>query len=203
MTHTFDRARVEAAVGEILAAIGDDPSRAGLERTPARVADAYAEFFGGLGVDARAIVRDGAVAAEPGDFGEAVVVRDIRFRSVCEHHLLPFLGVAHLAYAPGERIIGLGTLSRVVDAVASRPQLQERLGEQLADTIAEGLGAIGVLVVLDAAHQCVTTRGERQTGSSTVTIASRGVLDDPARRAEIMALIAAPRDGGTGDEAEA
>jgi GTP cyclohydrolase IA len=193
VTQHFDRDRVRAAVREILAAIGDDPARPGLERTPERVADAYAEFFGGLTVDARAIVADGAVPAEPGDMGEAVVVRDIRFRSVCEHHLLPFLGVAHLAYAPGERIIGLGTLSRVVDAVASRPQLQERLGEQLADTIADGIGALGVLVVLDAEHQCVTTRGERQSGSSTVTIASRGILDEPLRRAEVLTLIGAPR----------
>jgi GTP cyclohydrolase IA len=184
----MDRARVEAAVRELLVGIGEDPARRGLERTPERVADAYAEFFAGIGSDPGAIVRDGAVPAGPDDLGELVVVRDIGFRSVCEHHLLPFTGVAHVAYAPAERIIGLGTLSRVVDAVATRPQIQERLGEQVADAVATGLDARGVLVVLDAVHQCVTTRGERQTGSSTVTIASRGTLAEPAGRAEALAL---------------
>ncbi|WP_235510811.1 GTP cyclohydrolase I [Curtobacterium sp. Leaf261] len=189
----IDRPRLEAAVRELLAGIGEDVSRPGLERTPARVAEAYAEFFAGLGVDATAIVRDGAVPAGPDDLGEIVVVRDIRFRSVCEHHLLPFLGVAHLAYVPGERIIGLGTLSKVVDAIASRPQLQERLGEELVASIADGLGARGVLVVLDAEHGCVRTRGERQSSSSTVTMAATGLLEEPLRRAEVVALIGAPR----------
>ncbi|MFZ7087280.1 GTP cyclohydrolase I [Curtobacterium sp. RRHDQ10] len=189
----IDRARLEAAVRELLAGIGEDVDRPGLADTPSRVADAYAEFFAGLGIDATTIVRDGAVPAGPDDLGEIVVVRDLRFRSVCEHHLLPFLGVAHLAYVPGERIIGLGTLSKVVDAVASRPQLQERLGEELATTIADGLAARGVLVVLDAEHGCVRTRGERQSSSSTVTMASRGLLDEPLRRAEVVALIGAPR----------
>jgi GTP cyclohydrolase I len=188
-----DRARVEAAVREILAAIGEDPDRPGLAETPARVASAYAEFFGGLAVDAVDVVRSGAVAATPDELGEVVVVRDIRFRSVCEHHLLPFLGVAHVAYVPRDRIVGLGTLSRVVDAVASRPQLQERLGTEIAATIAEGLDADGVLVVLDAVHGCVTARGERQTASSTLTVASLGVLTDPLRRAEVMALVGTPR----------
>lgn len=189
----MDRARVEAAVRELLLAIGEDPDRPELERTPARVADSYAEFFSGIGTDAVAIARDGTVHAEDGDRGRLVIVRDVKFRSVCEHHLLPFLGVAHLAYAPGDRLIGLGTLARVLDAVASRPQLQERLGEQVAATIAEGLGAEGVLVVLDAQHQCVTTRGERQTGSTTVTVAATGSLADAAGRAEAIALIGAGR----------
>jgi GTP cyclohydrolase I len=189
----MDRARVEAAVRELLLAIGEDPDRPELTRTPARVADSYAEFFAGIGTDAVAIARDGTVHAEDGERGRLVIVRDVKFRSVCEHHLLPFLGVAHLAYAPGDRLIGLGTLARVLDAVASRPQLQERLGEQVAATIAEGLGAEGVLVVLDAQHQCVTTRGERQTGSTTVTVAATGSLADAAGRAEAIALIGAGR----------
>ncbi|WP_260981034.1 GTP cyclohydrolase I [Curtobacterium pusillum] len=191
MNERLDRGRIEAAVRELLLAIGEDPDRAELVRTPGRVADSYAEFFSGIGTDAVAIAREGTVHAEPGDRGQLVIVRDVKFRSVCEHHLLPFLGVAHLAYAPGERLIGLGTLSRVLDAVASRPQLQERLGEQVAATIAEGLGAAGVLVVLDAQHQCVTTRGERQTGSTTVTVAATGSLADAAGRAEAIALIGA------------
>ncbi|MCS6561604.1 MULTISPECIES: GTP cyclohydrolase I [Curtobacterium] len=199
----MDRARVEAAVRELLLAIGEDPDRPELTRTPARVADSYAEFFSGIGTDAVAIARDGTVHAEDGERGRLVIVRDVKFRSVCEHHLLPFLGVAHLAYAPGDRLIGLGTLARVLDAVASRPQLQERLGEQVAATIAEGLGAQGVLVVLDAQHQCVTTRGERQTGSTTVTVAATGSLTDAAGRAEAIALIGAGRGTDAGHDASA
>ena len=197
----MDRARVEAAVRELLLAIGDDPDRPELALTPKRVADAYAEFFGGIGTDAADIARQGTVHAEDGERGQLVIVRDVRFRSVCEHHLLPFVGVAHLAYAPGDRLIGLGTLSRVLDAVASRPQLQERLGEQVAATIAEGLDARGVLVVLDAQHQCVTTRGERQTGSTTVTVAATGTLAEPAARAEAITLIGAGAGAGAGSGA--
>ncbi|WP_354028844.1 GTP cyclohydrolase I [Curtobacterium sp. 1544] len=198
----MDRARVEAAVRELLLAIGEDPDRPELERTPSRVADAYSEFFAGIGTDAVAIAREGTVHAEDGERGQLVIVRDVRFRSVCEHHLLPFTGVAHLAYAPGDRLIGLGTLSRVLDAAASRPQLQERLGEQVAATIAEGLGAVGVLVVLDAQHQCVTTRGERQSGSTTVTVAATGSLADAAGRAEAIALIGAGAGAGAGTGAD-
>ncbi|SOC89213.1 GTP cyclohydrolase I [Curtobacterium sp. 314Chir4.1] len=198
----MDRARVEAAVRELLLGIGEDPDRPELERTPSRVADAYGEFFAGIGTDAVAIAREGTVHAEDGERGQLVIVRDVRFRSVCEHHLLPFTGVAHLAYAPGDRLIGLGTLSRVLDAVASRPQLQERLGEQVAATIAEGLGAAGVLVVLDAQHQCVTTRGERQSSSTTVTVAATGSLADAAGRAEAIALIGAGAGAGAGTGAD-
>lgn len=183
----FDRARIEAAVAEILAAIGEDPSRPGLVSTPSRVADAYAEFFSGIGVDAAAELGD-PVPLES-DRAETVVVRDIAFRSVCEHHLLPFLGVAHVAYLPGESVVGLGRIPRVIDALAARPQIQERLTEQIADAIESGAGARGVLVVLDAAHACVTTRGPRQTASTTVTVATRGAYTDPVARAELMALI--------------
>ncbi|MCS6544694.1 GTP cyclohydrolase I FolE [Curtobacterium herbarum] len=200
----MDRARVEAAVRELLAGIGEDPDRPGLERTPQRVADAYTEFFRGLDQDATQIARDGTVPAGDGERGDLVIVRDILFRSVCEHHLLPFLGTAHLAYAPGERLIGLGTLARVVEALASRPQLQERLGEQVVQAVQDGLEARGVLVVLDAQHQCVTTRGERQTSSTTVTVAASGILADAAGRAEAIALISSGSgSGGTGSGADA
>jgi GTP cyclohydrolase I len=183
----FDRPRIEAAVAEILAAIGEDPSRPGLETTPSRVADAYEEFFAGVGRDPMSELGD-PVPLEGHD-AETVLLRDIQFRSVCEHHLLPFLGVAHVAYLPGERVVGLGRIPRVIETLAARPQLQERLTEQIADTIELGADARGVLVVLDAQHECVTTRGARQTKSSTVTIASRGALSEPAARAEIIALI--------------
>lgn len=194
MTHPpIDRPRIEAAVLELLAAIGEDVGRPGLESTPRRVADAYAEFFSGLTVDAAGLVAQATVPAESHQLGEVVIVRDISFRSVCEHHLLPFVGVAHVAYVPGETIVGLGALPRVVDAVASRPQLQERLGEEIAEAVQAGARPDGVLVVLDASHGCVTTRGPRQTGSTTVTLASRGVLSEPAARAEAVALIGASR----------
>lgn len=183
----FDRPRIEAAVAEILAAIGEDPARPGLTATPSRVADAYEEFFAGLGRDAAAELGE-PVPLET-ERAETVLVRDIAFRSVCEHHLLPFLGVAHVAYLPGEKVVGLGRIPRVVDTLAARPQLQERLTEQIADTIETGAQARGVFVVLDAAHTCVTTRGARQTESTTVTMAARGAFTDPAARAELVALI--------------
>ena len=185
-TARIDTARIEAAVAEILAAIGEDPARPGLVSTPSRVAEAYGEFFAGLGVDPLEPLAD----TVPSDGrGELVLVRDIEFRSVCEHHLLPFLGVAHVAYLPGDRIVGLGRLARVVEILAARPQLQERLGDEIADALTAGLAPRGVLVVLDAVHGCVTMRGSRQTRSSTVTIAARGALADPVERAEVIALI--------------
>jgi GTP cyclohydrolase I len=198
----IDPARIEAAVGELLAAIGEDPARAGLIGTPARVAEAYAEFFAGVGEDPLAPLADAAEfadAAADGDdaLGELVVLRDVAFRSMCEHHLLPFLGTAHLAYAPGTRIVGLGRLTRVVEILAARPQLQERLAEQIADALDAGLAPEGVLVVLDAVHGCVTARGPRQTSTSTITVASRGRLSDPTRRAEVMALIGGSTLGGS------
>ena len=184
----IDSARIEAAVAEILAAIGEDVNRPGIEATPRRVAAAYAEFFSGLAVDPLDHLAE-AVDLEPGELGEVVIVRDIEFRSVCEHHLLRFIGTAHIAYVPGEKVVGLGSLPRVVDTLASRPQLQERLTEEIADALQQGLNPRGVLVVLDAAHQCVTTRGPRQSASSTVTLASRGTLSETSARAEIVSLI--------------
>jgi GTP cyclohydrolase I len=186
---SIDIARIEAAVRELLAAIGEDPARAGLSETPQRFAQAYAEFFAGLAVDPQVHLAE-SVGVDA-DTSELVLLRDIEFRSICEHHLLPFIGVAHLAYLPGDRIVGLGRLPRVVDTLSSRPQLQERLTEEIADALQTGLAPRGVLVVLDAVHSCVSARGTRQTGSSTVTMASRGELREPAARAEIMALIGA------------
>lgn len=188
-----DRDRVAAAVRDILAAIGEDPDRPGLKATPQRVADAYAEFFAGVGEDPAApLAHTISVAHGPAPDtlpSGAVLLRDIHFRSVCEHHLLPFAGRAHIAYLPGEQVVGLGALPKVVEVLAARPQVQERLGEQVADTIAGALDARGVLVVLDAAHECVTMRGGRQADAATVTIAARGALAEPAARAEIMMLL--------------
>ena len=192
-----DRERIASLVRELLAAIGEDPERPGLRLTPRRVGDAYAEFFSGVGKDAAApLAHTISVARGPAPDtlpSGAVMLRDIRFRSVCEHHLLPFRGHAHIAYLPGEQVVGLGALPKVVDILASRPQVQERLGEQIADTIADSLDTRGVLVVLAATHECVTMRGERQADASTLTIAARGELAEPAARAELIGLLGAPR----------
>lgn len=187
-----DRDRIEAAVRDILEAIGEDPARDGLIRTPARVADAYSEFFAGLDADPLDHLSSPLPVDEAGT-SEAVILRDIGFRSVCEHHLLPFVGVAHVAYLPNERVIGLSRIPDVVATLSARPQLQERLAEQIADTLASGLQPRGVLVVLDAVHRCVAARGSRQAESSTVTVVSRGALTEPLARAEIMGLIGASR----------
>lgn len=188
-----DRDRVAALVRELLAAIGEDPERPGLKLTPQRVADAYSEFFSGVGADASApLAHTISVSRGPAPDtlpSGAVMLRDIRFRSICEHHLLPFRGHAHIAYLPGEQVVGLGALPKVVDILASRPQVQERLGEQIADTIDASLDTRGVLVVLEATHECVTMRGDQQSDASTVTIAVRGELAEPAARAELIALL--------------
>jgi GTP cyclohydrolase I len=193
-----DKQRVAAAVREILEAIGEDPDRPGLKLTPERVADAYSEFFAGVGQDAAAPLAH-TISVSRGPAPEtlpsgAVMLRDIHFRSVCEHHLLLFRGKAHIAYLPGEQVVGLGALPKVVDVLAARPQVQERLGEQIADTIADSLDTRGVLVVLEASHGCVTMRGERQRDAYTVTIAARGELTEPAARAELIALMGAGRE---------
>ena len=183
----FDRVRIEAAIAEIIDAIGEDSSRPGLASTPQRVADAYEEFFSGVHRDASAELGE-PIPIEQGSAG-TVIMRDIGFRSVCEHHLLPFLGVAHVAYLPGETVIGLGRIPRVIDVLAARPQIQERLTDQIADTISNGVEARGVFVLLDATHHCVASRGSRQTASHTITTAARGVYADPAGRSEIIALL--------------
>jgi GTP cyclohydrolase I len=191
---TVDRERVARLTRELLIAIGEDPDRAGLRQTPQRMADAYAEFFSGVGQDAAEPLSH-TISVSQGPAPDtlpsgAVLLRGARFRSVCEHHLLPFAGHAHIAYLPGEQVVGLGALPKVVDILAARPQVQERLGEQIAETIATSLDTRGVVVVLDAVHQCVTMRGGRQSDSSTVTVAARGDLAAPAARAEILSLIA-------------
>ncbi|SMH43733.1 GTP cyclohydrolase I [Rathayibacter oskolensis] len=190
-----DKARIEAAVVELLAAIGEDPGREGLASTPKRFAEAYEEFFGEFDLDPASHLVETFAVVEGGAPVDAqtVIIRDLAFRSVCEHHLLPFAGVAHIAYRAGDRVVGLGKLPRIVETVASRPQLQERLTEQVADVIDTGLSPEGVLVVVDAEHGCVRMRGARQTSSSTVTVAARGTLAEPAARAEIIALIGAAR----------
>lgn len=189
-----DRTRIAALVRELLEAIGEQPDRPGLRETPTRVADAYAEFFAGLDADPAApLARTISVSEGPAPDtlpSGAVLLRDVAFRSVCEHHLLPFEGRAHLAYLPTGKVVGLGALARVLDVLAARPQVQERLGEQVAETIADALDARGALVVLSARHQCLTSRGERRPDASTVTVAARGELADPAARAELLALIA-------------
>ncbi|MDT0156161.1 GTP cyclohydrolase I [Microbacterium sp. ARD32] len=204
-----DRARVERLTRELLEAIGEDPERPGLKQTPSRVAELYAELFAGVDEDPAAhLARTISVTRGPAPDtvpSGAVLVRDIRFRSVCEHHLLPFAGVAHLAYLPGEQVVGLGALVKVVETLAARPQVQERLGEQIADAVAAHLDTRGVLVVLDATHGCVTLRGGRQPSASTVTVAARGEYTEPLARAELIALIGASiptPHGGSGSATE-
>ena len=185
---TVDRARIERAVAEILAAIGEDPSRDGLLRTPARVAAMYEEVFSGLTCEPGDVLN---VTFEA-DHDEMVLVKDIPFQSVCEHHLLPFVGSAHVAYIPSKdgRLTGLSKLARLVEGYARRPQLQERITSQVADAIEQGLQARGVLVVIEAEHLCMSMRGVRKPGATTVTSAVRGLFRDDARtRAEAMAFI--------------
>ncbi|MBP2436391.1 GTP cyclohydrolase I [Microbacterium amylolyticum] len=188
-----DTERVSALTRELLIAIGEDPDRPGLRETPQRVADAAAEFYGGIGRDPEEPLRrtiDVSQGPAPDTVSTgAVLVRDIRFRSICEHHLLPFAGRAHIAYLPGERVVGIGALAKVLDIVAARPQVQERLGEQLADAIENALEARGVFVMLDASHECLTMRGDRRPDATTVTVASRGELASEAARAEMAAYV--------------
>jgi GTP cyclohydrolase I len=187
----IDRARVERAVREILLAIGEDPDRDGLERTPARVADMFTEIFAGLDEDpaTHLTVRFDA------DHDEMVMVREIPLYSTCEHHLVPFIGKAHVAYIPGDdgRITGLSKLARLVDGFARRPQVQERLTTQIAEAIDAVLNPRGVLVVIEAEHLCMSMRGVRKPGSITVTSAVRGLFkENPATRAEAMSMLGLP-----------
>jgi len=183
----MDAARIQAAVREFLLGIGEDPDREGLRETPARVARACEEVFAGLGSDPAALLATTFNASHD----EMVLVRDIEVHSICEHHLLPFHGVAHVAYIPPDdgRITGLSKLARLVDLYARRPQVQERLTTQIADALVEHLGARGVLVVVDCEHLCMTMRGVKKPGATTVTSAVRGLLRTPATRAEAMSLI--------------
>jgi GTP cyclohydrolase I len=181
-----DHARIERAVREILLAVGEDPDREGLRETPARVARMYAELFSGLHEDPRRHLKK--FFTEKCD--EVVLVRDISFNSMCEHHMLPFLGKAHVAYLPGDRVIGLSKLARVVESVARRPQVQERMTEEIAGLLVDELHAKGVAVVIEAEHTCMTIRGVRKPGAICVTSAMKGVFrSSSSTRAELMTLI--------------
>jgi GTP cyclohydrolase I len=183
-----DLARIEKAVREILIAIGEDPDRDGLERTPARVARAYAELFAGLRVDPAQVLTTTFEA----NHEELVLVRDIELMSMCEHHLLPFKGVAHIGYIPGTdgRITGLSKLARLVEVYARRPQVQERLTSQIAGMLMSQLDPRGAIVVLECEHMCMEMRGIRKAGARTITSAVRGIFrDSAATRSEAMSLV--------------
>ncbi|MGD0653850.1 MAG: GTP cyclohydrolase I FolE [Thermoguttaceae bacterium] len=185
-TQAVDQPRIERAVREILSAVGENPDREGLRETPARVARMYAELFGGLHVDPRQHLKK--FFSESCD--EVILVRDISFNSMCEHHMLPFMGTAHVAYLPRERVVGLSKLARVVDEVARRPQVQERMTEQIAKILEEELHAKGVAVIIEAVHTCMTIRGVQKPGSVCVTSAMKGCFrNKSSTRAELMTLI--------------
>jgi len=183
----FDAARVEAAIRELLIGIGEDPDREGLAKTPGRVAKSYAEIFGGLHMTAKDVLTTTFSLGHD----ELVVVRDIPIYSTCEHHLLPFHGVGHVGYIPGEdgKITGLSKIARLVDMYSRRPQVQERLTTQIADAMTDILGARGVIVVIECEHLCMSMRGIRKPGSTTLTSVVRGQLRDPSTRTEAMSLI--------------
>lgn len=186
-TTRVDLPRIERAVREILAAVGEDPDREGLLETPARVARMYAELFGGLHLQpGRHLQRTFAE-----QYDELVLVRDISFNSMCEHHLLPFIGVAHVGYLPRGKVVGLSKLARVVEEISQRPQVQERMTHQVADLLQQELDPKGVVVVIEASHSCMTIRGIRKPGSVTITSAVRGLFkSNTSSRAEVMSLIA-------------
>ncbi|WP_431844021.1 GTP cyclohydrolase I FolE [Calidifontibacter indicus] len=185
-----DRERAAGAVRELLLALGEDPDREGLVDTPMRVAKAFEETFAGLRQDPGEILsRTFSI-----DHDELIIVRDIEVYSTCEHHLVPFHGVAHVGYIPAKdgRVTGLSKIARLVDVYARRPQVQERLTTQVADALVQHLGAQGVLVVVECEHLCMSMRGVRKPGATTITSAVRGQLRDPATRAEAMSLMKAP-----------
>ncbi len=186
-THTdIDQERVAAAVRELIAAIGEDPSREGLVETPERIGRMYAELFSGLREDPLSVLAKGFQE----DHKEMVILKDIPFYSMCEHHFLPFHGSAHVGYVPEGRIVGVSKLARVVDIVARRPQLQERLTSQVADAIMEGLRPDGVAVVIEAEHLCMTMRGVQKPGARMITSAIRGGFRRRGvTRSEFLALV--------------
>jgi GTP cyclohydrolase IA len=181
-----DIARIEKAVREILLAVGEDPDREGLLKTPNRVARAYSELMAGLRTEPREHLK--TVFRERYD--EVVLLRDIQFHSLCEHHLLPFTGRAHVAYLPDGKVVGLSKLARLVEGFARRPQVQERLTTQIADALMEELSPIGAICVIEASHTCMTIRGANKPGSTMVTSALRGIFkDNPSSRSEVLSLI--------------
>ena len=183
----IDQDRIERAVREILLAIGEDPDRDGLSQTPARVARSYVEIFAGMRQEPAEVLK---TTFEIGH-EELILVRDIEVYSTCEHHLVPFHGVAHLGYIPNHdgRVTGLSKLARLVDVYSRRPQVQERMTSQIADAMVEYLKPTGVLVVVECEHLCMSMRGVRRPGSRTITSAVRGQMRDPATRAEAMGLV--------------
>ena len=183
----YDHARAEAAVRELLHAVGEDPEREGLRDTPGRVARAFAELLAGMRQHPENVLTTTFEAGHE----ELILVRDIELWSMCEHHLVPFTGVAHIGYIPGRhgRITGLSKLARLVDVFSRRPQVQERLTSQIADSMMEILDPQGAIVVIEAEHLCMTMRGVRKPGAKTITSAIRGTMHHPATRAEVMSLI--------------
>ena len=182
----IDAPRIEKAVREILLAIGEDPDREGLQRTPARVAGAYSELFSGLRDDPRRHLRTVFTA----DYDEVVLLRDIPFASMCEHHLLPFVGRAHVAYLPKGRVVGLSKLARLVESYARRPQIQEQMTKQICEALMDELQPKGAAVVIEATHSCMTIRGIKKTGSTMITSCLLGVCRSDARtRAEVLSLL--------------
>jgi GTP cyclohydrolase I len=181
-----DKPRIEAAVREILAAVGEDPDREGLQDTPARVARMYEEMFAGLHQDPRAHLR----RLFTQKYDEMVLVKDIHFESMCEHHLLPFIGKAHVAYLPQGKVVGLSKIARVIEVLARRPQVQEKMTEDVADLLMNELDARGVGVILEAMHTCMSIRGVRKTDSVTTTSAMRGTFrTNASTRSELLALV--------------
>ena len=185
-TSQVDLPRIERAVREILLAVGENPEREGLQETPARVARMYAELFSGLHEDPRLHLQKFFTEK----YDEMVLVRDISFNSMCEHHMLPFLGKAHIGYVPNGKVIGLSKLARVVEVVSKRPQVQERMTEEIANLLIDELDVKGVAVVIEATHSCMTMRGIRKPGSECVTSAMKGLFrSNLSSRSEVMTLI--------------
>jgi GTP cyclohydrolase I len=181
-----DRGKIAAAVREIIDAIGEDPQREGLAETPRRIAEMYAELFAGLCQEPREVLGGGFSEAKE----DVVILRDIPFYSLCEHHFLPFYGLAHVGYIPNGRLVGISKIARALDILAKRPQLQERLTSQMADAILEALDADGVAVVLEAEHLCLSMRGARKPGSRVVTSAVRGAFTRSCvARGELLSLV--------------
>ncbi len=181
----IDQERIARAVEDILSAIGDDPTRGGIQKTPARVAAMYAEFFSGIDQDP----RDLLTVSYQENVQDMVTVRDIPFASICEHHLLPFFGTAHVAYIPSGRVIGISKLARAIECITRRPQMQERVTNQTADTLTEVLQPQGAAVRMEAEHLCMTIRGVRAPGSRVITTAYRGIFrESAAARTEFLTL---------------
>lgn len=186
MSENVDGPRIERAVREILRAIGEDPEREALIETPGRVAEAYAQLFSGLHEDPARNLE----VSFPAENHDTVLLRNVPLASMCEHHLLPFVGKAHVGYVPEERVVGLSEIVYLIEGFARRPQLQERLTAQIADALHDALGSRGSVVVIEAEQLCMTMRGAQKPGTITVTSAVRGVFDEePGRRAEIMAMV--------------